>query len=139
LKKKNPSDSTITLVVASLVAIGVIMVFSSSFAYALVNMNDGYFFLKRVSMWAVIGSISMYICAKIPYRQWSKFANLILLISIGLLITVLTPIGTEINGASRWIVIGGISIMPSEIAKFAVIIFIPISIHRKKETIRTRS
>ncbi|MCD5410578.1 MAG: putative lipid II flippase FtsW [Clostridiales bacterium] len=139
MKKKNPSDSTITLVVASLVAIGVIMVFSSSFAYALVNMNDSYFFLKRVSMWAVIGSIAMYICAKIPYRLWSKYANLILLISIGLLIAVLTPIGTEINGASRWIILGGISVMPSEIAKFAVIIFIPISIHRKKEEIRTFS
>ncbi|MGV8145122.1 MAG: putative lipid II flippase FtsW [Alkaliphilus sp.] len=139
MKKKNPSDSTITLVVASLVAIGVIMVFSSSFAYALVNMKDGYFFLKRVSLWAAIGSIAMYACAKISYWWWAKFANVMLLLSIGLLIAVLTPIGTEINGASRWIMVAGVSIMPSEIAKFAVIIFIPISIHRKKEKIQTFS
>lgn len=140
MKKKNHSDSTITLVVTALVAIGVIMVFSSSFAYALINMKDGYYFLKRVSMWAVAGSLAMYICAKIPYWQWARFAKLILLISLALLIAVLIPgIGTEINGARRWIMIVGISIMPSEIAKFAVIVFVPMSIHKNKENIKTFS
>ncbi len=136
-KKKNPYDSTITLSVAALVVIGIIMVFSSSFSYALVNFKDGYFFLRRVTVWALIGTCAMYFCARFPYWKWKKFANIILLVSIVLLVLVLTPVGREINGAKRWIGVGSFSVMPSEVAKFAAIIYVSTSITRKKEKMQS--
>ena len=135
-KKKNPYDSTLILSVSALVVIGIIMVFSSSYSYAMINMKDGYYFLKRVLMWAVIGTGGMIFCANFPYYKWPKFANIILLFSLALLVLVLTPVGTEINGAKRWINIG-VSIMPSEIAKFAAVIYVSTSIVRKKEKMQS--
>lgn len=130
--KKNPYDFTIIITVALLVTIGIIMIFSSSFSAAMVRQGDGYHFLKRILIWAVIGTFAMYFCAKIKYWNWAKYANSILFISIILLILVLTPLGIEINDAKRWIGVGSITIMPSEIAKLAAIIFVATSITRKK-------
>ncbi|WP_026476372.1 stage V sporulation protein E [Alkaliphilus transvaalensis] len=135
--KKNPYDSTIILSVATLVAIGIIMVFSSSYSHALVNMKDGYYFLKRIIIWAIIGTFAMIFCAKFPYWKWKKYANLLLIVSLALLVLVLTPIGKEVNGAQRWIGVGSISVMPSEVAKFAAIIFVSTSITRKKEKMQS--
>ncbi len=134
--KKNPYDSTLILTVAALVVIGIIMVFSSSYSYAMINMKDGYYFLKRVLMWAAIGTAGMIFCAKFPYQRWTKLANLMFVVSLALLVLVLTPVGTEINGAKRWINIG-LSIMPSEIAKFAAVIYVSTSIVRKKEKMQS--
>lgn len=136
MAKKNPYDSTLILTVATLVTIGIIMVFSSSYSYAMVNFKDGYFFLKRVLLWAAIGTCGMIFCAKIPYYKWPRYANILLLVSIALLVLVLTPVGLEINGAKRWINIG-VSIMPSEIAKFAVVIYVSASIVRKKDKMQS--
>lgn len=134
--KKNPYDFTIIITVALLVTTGIIMVFSSSFSHAMVVLGDGYYFLKRILMWAGIGLFAMIFCAKIQYWKWAKYAPTILLGSIILLVLVLTPVGTEINGARRWIYVG-ISIMPSEIAKFAAIIFVATTLNNKKERIQT--
>ncbi|SES64644.1 cell division protein FtsW [Natronincola peptidivorans] len=135
--KKNPYDFTIIITVALLVTTGIIMVFSSSFSYAMVVLGDGYYFLKRILIWTVIGSSAMVFCAKMKYWKWPRYANILLLVSIILMILVLTPIGTEINFAKRWIFVGPITIMPSEIAKFAAIIFVSTSVTRKKEKIQS--
>ena len=137
MARKYTYDYLIVVVVALLVATGIIMVFSSSFSYALVVMNDGYFFLKRILIWALLGCFAMYFSAKIDYWKWAKYANILCVLSIALLILVLTPVGIEINGARRWIGVGAITFMPSEIAKFAVIIFVSTSVVRKKEKIES--
>lgn len=131
--KRNPYDFTVIITVALLVITGIIMVFSSSFSSAMVRQGDGYHFLKRNLIWASIGSFAMYFCAKIKYWHWAKYANMILLVSIILCILVLTPLGIEINGARRWLGVGSITVMPSEVAKFAAIIFVATSVTRKKE------
>jgi len=135
--KKNPYDSVLILSVSALIAIGIIMVFSSSFSYALVNYNDGYHFLKRILAWTVVGSFAMTFCAKFPYWQWKRFAKLILIASLVLLVTVLTPLGKELNGAQRWIGVGSLTVMPSEVAKFAVVIYLSASIEQKKEKMQS--
>ncbi|MCC5911865.1 MAG: stage V sporulation protein E [Clostridiaceae bacterium] len=136
MTKKNPYDFTIIITVALLVMSGIIMVFSSSYSYSLVVLGDGYFYLKRILMWAIIGTFAMYFCAKFKYYKWPRYANAILLGSIVLLLLVLTPLGREVKGAQRWIGVGPITIMPSEIAKFAAIIFVSNSISKRKETLQ---
>lgn len=140
MAKKQPLDFILLISVCMLVAIGIIMVFSSSYSYTLVNLGDGYHYLKRVSVWAVVGTFAMIFFAKVNYWHWSKYANLAFIVSIILLVLVLTPLGIERNYARRWLGVGdSLTFMPSEVAKFAAIIFIPTSISRKKEKMQTFS
>ena len=140
MAKKQPLDFILLISVCMLVAIGIIMVFSSSYSYTLVNLGDGYHYLKRVSVWAVVGTFAMIFFSKVKYWHWSKYANLAFIVSIILLILVLTPLGIERNYARRWLGVGdSLTFMPSEVAKFAAIIFIPTSISRKKEKMQTFS
>ncbi|HZK57157.1 MAG TPA: putative lipid II flippase FtsW [Clostridia bacterium] len=137
MARKQPQDYILLLSVGVLVVIGIIMVFSSSYSYSLVKMNDGYYYLKRVLIWAVVGTFTMVSFSKINYRNWSKYANLIFVISIILLILVLTPLGIVRNDARRWLGAGKtLTFMPSDVAKLASIIFISTSISRKKEKMR---
>jgi cell division protein FtsW len=139
MARKQPQDFILLISVCMLVIIGIIMVFSSSYSYTLVNMNDGYYYLKRVLLWATVGTFAMIFFSKVNYWHWSKYANLAFFTSIILLIAVLTPLGITRNYAQRWLGVGSLTFMPSEIAKFAAIIFIPSSISRKKEKMETFS
>lgn len=137
MDKNQGIDLTLLITTILLVAIGIVMVFSASYSYAMSNMGDGMFFLMRVLQWAAIGMAAMISFSMIHYQVWKKMANLLLLISVILLILVLTPIGSEINFARRWIIVAGLSIMPSEVTKFALIVFMAASIERKKEKLQT--
>jgi len=137
MARKQPQDFILLISVCMLVIIGIIMVFSSSYSYTLVNMNDGYYYLKRVLLWATVGTFTMIFFSKVNYWHWPKYANLAFIVSIVLLIAVLTPLGITRNFAQRWLGVGSLTFMPSEIAKFAAIIFIPASVSRKKEKMET--
>ena len=130
-------DLTLLITTILLVAIGIIMVFSASYSYAMSNMGDGLYFLNRVLQWAAIGLILMIVFSQINYQLWKKVANLLLLVTLVLLVLVLTPLGTEINFAQRWIHIAGFSLMPTEAAKFSLIIFMATSLERKKNQLQT--
>ncbi len=120
-----------------LVVVGIIMVFSSSYTYALSNTGDGAHYLKRVLMWAALGTIALTFCSAFPYRIWAKFSNLIMLAALILLVVVLTSAGKEVNYAQRWIEVGGITIMPSELAKAAVIFYMAATMEKNKHRIKT--
>jgi cell division protein FtsW len=102
MEKKQGIDLTLLVTTILLVAIGIVMVFSASYSYAMSNMGDGMFFLKRVLQWAAIGLAAMIIFSFINYRIWRRMGNLLLILSFILLILVLTPVGSEINFA-RWV------------------------------------
>ncbi|MFC0301505.1 stage V sporulation protein E [Virgibacillus soli] len=108
-----------------LLAIGIIMVFSSSYVWAEYKYGDMFFFLKRQLLFAGIGIIAMFFMMSIPYGTWRKYAKVILLICFFLLIIVLIPgIGMRRGGAQSWIGVGAFSIQPSEFMKLGLIIFI---------------
>ncbi|MDW7671281.1 MAG: putative lipid II flippase FtsW [Bacillota bacterium] len=137
MEKKQGIDLTLFVTTILLVAIGIVMVFSASYSYAMSNMGDGMFFLKRVLQWAAIGLAAMILFSFINYRIWRRMGNLLLIMSVILLILVLTPVGSEINFARRWIHVAGLSLMPSEVTKFSIIIFMAASLERKKNQIKT--
>lgn len=111
------------MLVLALVVFGVIMVFSSSYYYALDKKGDAYYYLKRDILWASLGFIGMAITAALPYRVYAKLAPPIVGISILLLALIFTPLGTGTKGATRWLDFGLFTIMPGEVAKLAAIIF----------------
>lgn len=114
------------LVTLILVIFGLIMVFSASYYYSISQDGRAYSYLMKHGMWVILGFGLMAFGAMTDYRQYNnkKFVYFALGVSILLLIIVITPIGTTINGATRWITIGPITLMPGEIAKLGTILFV---------------
>lgn len=122
--KLKSGDFWLMLFTMMLVIFGLIMVFSASYYYAISRDGSAYSYLLRHGMWVVIGFGAMIFGAVFDYRHYKKLAVFALIASVLLLILVLTPMGQTTNGATRWIGIGPITIMPGEIAKLAAIIFV---------------
>ncbi len=122
-KKLSAMDAPFALLTVLLLATGVIMVLSASFARAYYDPDKeaGYYFTRQL-FFALSGLCIMYAASLVPMGFYRRFAPHILLVSAGLLLAVLVA-GTQANGARRWFSIGGISFQPSEIAKIAVILF----------------
>ena len=104
-----------------LTIIGLIMLFSASYARAYYKTgNSASYFISQL-VFAALGIGVMFLFSRIPYEWYQKFALLILGVSLGMLILV-PIIGVEVSGATRWISLGFTRFQPSEIAKFAVIV-----------------
>ena len=106
-----------------LLGIGLIMLYSASYAQS--QYDTGYTqstrYLQKQGLCALVGLGAMVIMSRIPPEFWLKWAWWLYGISIALLLSVLV-FGQSVNGARRWINIGGIQFQPSEIAKFTMIV-----------------
>lgn len=125
-------DITFLIIVLSLVTLGLIMLFSSSYTYAYYKRGDSFYFLKKQFVFVFLGIIVMFMVSKTDYRKFKNFAYITLIVSYALLLIVLIlppPPGYE--EFHRWIripILG--TFQPSEIAKFAIILF--FSFHMDK-------
>ena len=116
-------------------ALGLLAIASSSIAYAdLASNNPLVFFIKQL-IHLSIGLALIFFIILTPISFWERWDRPLFGIGIFLLLLVLIPsIGTEVNGASRWIRIGSFSLQPSEIMKFISILYISgYSVRRLKE------
>ena len=103
---------------------GVLMIYSSSYVWALYKFDNPYKFVKTQGLFLIVSYILMYVVLKIPYIKYLAKSNIIFLICVILLILVLIPgIGTVRNGSRSWFGIGGFGIQPSEFTKLGMIIF----------------
>jgi cell division protein FtsW len=135
VRPKSP-DFVIFFTVLFLLAIGVVMVYSSSAVSAYVNYNDGYFFLKRQLVWAALGIVAMLFTMSVDYHVWRRLANPIIIVTLILLILVLVPgLGKVVNGARRWLGFGSLYLQPSEIAKLSMVLFCSESLARNQDKI----
>ena len=116
-------DLSIAVIVAVLVIFGTIMIFSASYYPSGTNNYNPYYFLKRQLIWLAVSTIAMWVCAKVDYHFWVRLWIIIPVICLILLVLVLTPLGVDANGSTRWIQVGPITIMPGEIAKVGMILF----------------
>jgi len=137
MKERKPFDFWIFMSVLVLLTLGLIMVLSASMPTAYHVNDDVYYIFKRQLMYAVLGVICMIAAANVNYRILRKFAVPLMIISIILLILVLVPgIGRETKETWRWIYIGSFSFQPSEIAKFAVILFFSYSLSKNRDKLQ---
>lgn len=114
----------LTLVVLGLTLFGLVMVLSASSVTSLYQLDGSPFYqFQRQAMWAVLGALAFIIMSRIDYRLLQRPAGGFLVTAIVLLVLVLSPLGQNINGSSRWLGIGPFVIQPSEVAKLALIIF----------------
>ena len=119
---RGPMDLPFLMLVLLLLGIGLIMMFSASYATAYYHDGDPLIYITRQAMFAGMGVAAMYVVSKINYQTFRWMAPIALVGSIVLLLLVYTPLGVERNFARRWLKLG-IEFQPSEFAKISVILF----------------
>src|SRR5687767_13208974 len=117
--KRISPDRGLLVATLLLVSLGLVMVFSSSATMSEERYGSAYLFLRKQVMWDVIGLAMLFLCVRIDYHRWQKWAYILLGISAIALIAVLI-VGPVIKGAQRWIHLGPISFQPSELAKLSL-------------------
>ncbi len=130
----------VVLLVLMLVTFGCIMVYSASFYSAEYHYGNKYFFLFKQLLGVVLGVAALIFFAFFDYHLLKKYKWWIYAITMALLALVFVPhIGVESYGAKRWVSILGFSVQPSEIAKFALVIFAASHLsdnHEKAKTLK---
>lgn len=112
--------------------LGLVLIFNASHADAYVQFGDKFRYLKLQLLWLALGLVALAVTSRLPlaFVQFASpyFMGLVLL----LLVIVLIPgLGSEFMGARRWLSIGNLVIQPSELAKLALVLFLPSLIQRR--------
>lgn len=114
-------DMPFFFLVLVLLVVGIVMMFSASYAFAYYTMGDSYYYLIRQAIFAVIGVGIMIALSFLDYHHLHKLAVIVLGIAFALLVIVLFV--PAINGVHRWLNLGLFSFQASEVLKFAIILF----------------
>ena len=127
----------LVIVVIALVAVSIVMVYSTSAIYAEEKFQDERFFLKKSLFWVGLSIGPFILCSFCNYRIFKYLSLFLMTVSMGLLLlTMFGPFGHTAGGATRWLRIGPIGFQPSELAKMAVIVYLADVLSRKQDTIK---
>ncbi len=125
-------DKTFILAVLLLTLYGTLMVFSAGGPYAEARYGDGAYFIKKQTIWLIIGFVVTILSSKIDMKIYKKYTPHFYAVTVILLILVLA-VGFVGNGAQRWISIGPLTIQPSEIAKLSMLMMLAYYFSQKEE------
>jgi cell division protein FtsW len=129
---------TLTLVTFLLVVYGLVMAYSASAAQAYFDYGSSFYFFGRQALWVGIGVGAMWLLSRVDYAWFRKAAVPIAGLAFAGLCLVLVPgIGTVVNGARRWIIVGGQGVQPSEFAKIACVVLVATLIVRRPREVLT--
>lgn len=143
VKKKEHSiayfDYSLLAILICLICFGLVMLYSTSSYSAMMKQNgDSLFYFKRQVLFCIVGLIGMWIVSRIDYHWYFERSKFFYFISIFMMFLVKTPLGKEVNGAKRWIKLPfEQQLQPAEIAKIAIILFIPALICTMGKEIKT--
>ena len=140
-KRRSEFDGPFFLLTMLLLSIGVLMVFSSSYARAwydpgeVTGGNAAYYFFRQL-VFALLGLGVMFAASRLPMSFFRRYAFWFL--ALTLLLLMLVPfIGVKANGSRRWLGVGGLTLQPSELAKLAVILSFSVLICRLRGKMRS--
>lgn len=137
--RKQPLQYDIALLfpVLFLVGIGIVMVYSASSALALNKFGSSYYFLKKQSIFALLGIVVLVISCHIPYHIFRSLTYPLLILAVVLLLVILiSGLGYSAGGAKRWFRIAGFTFQPSEFARFVLVIYLAYSMNKKMNRIK---
>jgi len=98
--------------------IGLVVLFSASYSIADAAYEDGLYYFKRQILWMLVGLVIFNVVVHSPLRYILGIADWVVIVLLGLIfVTVIPGVGTTVNGATRWLSLGGIPIQPSELIK----------------------
>jgi cell division protein FtsW len=128
-------DRLLVATILGLTGFGVVMVFSAGAAFAAKTYGDWTYFLKHESVYGAAGLVAFAIGMRLDYSIYRRLAYPLLFLSVAMLAAVL-KVGPAINGAVRWFRWGALSFQPSELAKFALALYLAVLLARKAEKVK---
>jgi cell division protein FtsW len=132
------ADAVIVATVGTLVAIGLVMIFSASSVLAVADQHDAGYFLKRQVAWLAVALCAAYAAYRVDYRKLRHLAPAALLLNVLALVLVLLPhVGTLSGGATRWLGVGPVQFEPSEFAKLTLVMYLATALAAKGAKIRS--
>lgn len=147
---RGPIDLPFLMLTMLLLGIGLVMLLSASSYAALydkaagykvvddvVQLGDAFYYFKHQLVYAIGGVAVMYLVSRMDYQRWRSFAFPVLGIAVVLLLLVLTPLGVNVNGATRWLhllLVAGPTYQPSEVAKLGVVLVFAAGMSKRRGT-----
>jgi cell division protein FtsW len=128
-------DRLLVATILGLTGFGVVMVFSAGAAFAAKTYGDWTYFLKREAVYSAAGLLAFVVGMRLDYSFYRRLAYPLLFLSMAMLAAVL-KVGPAINGAVRWFRWGPLSFQPSELAKFALALYLAVLLARKAEKVK---
>lgn len=136
--KKRAGDIPLLICVFLMACFGCLMIYSASSYTASVQYGDSLYFVKKQLIGVVLGTAAMIGACFLPYEKLLKFRYPAIIIAAVLLGLVFVPgIGITNYGATRWIGFGGVTVQPSEIAKYAYALFVAAYFSKNHEKVKT--
>lgn len=120
----------------ALLTIGLIMLFSASYPYAYYYKDSSYYYFIRQIVFAVAGLVAMLLMSKINYKILKAIYKPVFVVTIALLVIVLFH-HTNVQNFKRWIPLGPVSIQPSDLAKFTIILTLAVYISKYYKKMKT--
>ena len=136
--RKKPVDKTLLTIMTMLMMLGLLTLFSATY-YKAQDGGDPFSEVKKQLFGAAVGAAAMAVTSRIPYEFWGKRRVVMagVLVSAVLLLLVAIPgIGTSINGSRRWLTLGPLSFQPGEMAKYASVLFMAMTLTVRGKKIR---
>lgn len=125
------ADHALLLPVLALTALGLVMVYSSSFVLATDRFGDGAHYFRRQIVWAGLGFAALGAAALVPIARLARLARPAILAAVVLLALAFAPgVGRRVGGTSRWVSALGFTIQPVEFAKVALVLWLAASLAR---------
>ncbi|WP_077325939.1 putative lipid II flippase FtsW [Virgibacillus siamensis] len=131
IKKFKDYDFTLMITPVFLTGFGIVMIYSASMVYAVVEGYESTHYLFKQIQWFIIAVGGFAFTSIFPYKYYQKLMKLIMLVTVILLVGVLL-FGNVVNGAKSWFDFGLVSMQPSEFAKLALIMYLA-SVYSKKQ------
>ncbi len=125
------------IVMLGLIALGLVMLTSTSSVLATVDMTGVYSNLRKQMVWLILGGIACVFLSRYDYQRLVRHSKWILVLACFLLLLCLIPhIGVKVKGSPRWLRIDGWTYQPSELAKLAMILFLSWWMGKNQRRIR---
>lgn len=133
----NGPDPVLLSVGLALAAVGLVAIASASIEYGDWHFNNPWHHTLRHGFYLVLALVTATVAYRVPVRVWQQTSPWWLLGAIALLMLVLVPgVGRNVNGSQRWLPLGPVTLQPSEIAKFALILYTAGFLVRHGEGVR---
>jgi cell division protein FtsW len=121
----NKAAIALLMIMLALLTVGVVMLFSTSAAYAKDRYGDQHYLLKRQLAWMLVGGVGCVMAASVPYPKLRGVCAVALIAAAAMLVLALIPhIGLKVGGARRWLGVGPMRFQPSEFGKLALVVWL---------------
>jgi cell division protein FtsW len=128
---RGSADGLLFAAVVALIVFGVVMVYSATAVRAVRETGNGHHYLVRQGVYACIGVPLLSLLARVDYHRYRALGKPLLLLAVTMLAMVVCGFGHQVNGSTRWLVLGPVRIQPAEIAKVALIVWLADSLAKK--------